>query len=244
MMPDTPIELVNDYLTKAFSIVNGLDSYLAQINKQTIPLLEYIRNFSLQTDWTSLFEQKKILNPLTSEMLVDETEVSFLCFLIQSINAKNILEIGMFTGYSAAAFALASSEDAQITTIERETFLRKQAERYFNQYGVGRKIHILNQIAQEGLSTLKKPFDFIFVDANKDGYLEYYHTILEKDLLSENGILCFDNTLMKGSVYTEAISHPDGKTIHLFNEAVAADKRVSQVLLPIRDGLTLVRWKK
>ncbi|MEO0935867.1 MAG: SAM-dependent methyltransferase, partial [Cyanobacteria bacterium J06641_2] len=91
--------------------------------------------------------------------------------------------------------------------------------------------------AQDGES-----FEFVFIDADKPGYVDYFNTLLEKNLLAPSGFICVDNTLLQGQPYlTEAERTANGQAIAEFNRTVAADKRVEQVLLPLRDGLTIIR---
>lgn len=85
------------------------------------------------------------------------------------------------------------------------------------------------------------PFDFVFIDADKSGYLGYLDLLLDGDLLSPDAVIAVDNTLMQGQPYTGVGVTPNGSAIASFNEAVAADARVEQVILPLRDGLTLIR---
>ena len=93
----------------------------------------------------------------------------------------------------------------------------------------------------ERLAAAGERFELIFVDADKAGYLDYVGTILDTGLLAPNGVICVDNTLMQGQPYVAGASTPNGVAIAAFNRAVADDPRVEQVLLPLRDGLTLIR---
>ena len=241
MRPDTPHEIIQDHLSKALKLSKGLMHYLDEYNHYTMPLLTHIRNISLQTDWQALHEQGQTQDLLCAEMLVDETEARFLCFLMSMVNASAILEVGMFTGYSTAAFALHSNVEAKVTTIEREAYLTHQAAAYFTEHKINHKVDIINQDANFALANLSQAFDFIFIDANKDGYQNYYNIILDNGLLSRTGVICIDNTLLKGSVFNSDPSYRHADAMRSFNKYVAEDNRVTQVMLPIRDGLTLVR---
>ena len=101
---------------------------------------------------------------------------------------------------------------------------------------VGPALETLQQLASSG-----DQFDFVFIDADKTGYLNYYKTLLDHDLLTEQAIICVDNTLLQGQTYATDNPSPNGKAVAEFNAFVAGDPRVEQVLLPIRDGVTLIR---
>ena len=106
----------------------------------------------------------------------------------------------------------------------------------------GHKIDIRVGPAQDTLRGLAgERFDLIFIDADKAGYLEYLNTVLELGLLAPHGLVCVDNTLMQGQPWTAGEPTANGEAIHAFNRAVAADPRVEQVIVPLRDGLTLIR---
>jgi caffeoyl-CoA O-methyltransferase len=95
--------------------------------------------------------------------------------------------------------------------------------------------------SMQELAAAGSSFDFVFIDANKDGYIDYLNLLLESSLLAPNGLICVDNTLMQGQPYMPGESTANGKAIAQFNQAVAEDSRVQQVILPIRDGITLIR---
>ena len=98
------------------------------------------------------------------------------------------------------------------------------------------------EIIARRIDISSRAFEFVFIDADKPGYVDYFNTLLEKNLLAPSGFICVDNTLLQGQPYlTQAERTANGKAIAEFNRTVAADKRVEQVLLPLRDGLTIIR---
>ena len=105
------------------------------------------------------------------------------------------------------------------------------------QVEIGPAMDTLDKLAEKGES-----FDFVFIDADKPGYVQYFNTLLEKNLLAPSGFICVDNTLLQGQPYlSEAERTANGKAIAEFNRTVAADNRVEQVLIPLRDGLSIIR---
>jgi len=153
---------------------------------------------------------------------------------ITSINAKNIIEVGMFTGYSALKMAEVLPEDGEVHTCELMEKHVKTAQSFFNRSPHGSKIHIHQGKASDSLKQLKSGyFDFAFIDADKGGYQNYYLKCLS--LLRSGGIIVLDNMLWSGHV----LDPQDDDTLALKNTAefINNDKRVFNYLLPIRDGL-------
>ena len=153
---------------------------------------------------------------------------------ITSINAKNIIEVGMFTGYSALKMAEVLPEDGEVHTCELMEKHVKTAQSFFNRSPHNSKIHIHQGKASDTLEQLKSGhFDFAFIDADKGGYQDYYLKCLS--LLRSGGIIVLDNMLWSGHV----LDPQDDDTLALKNTAkfINNDKRVFNYLLPVRDGL-------
>ena len=153
---------------------------------------------------------------------------------ITSINAKNIIEVGMFTGYSALKMAEVLPEDGEVHTCELMEKHVKTAQSFFNRSPHNSKIHIHQGKASDTLEQLKSGhFDFAFIDADKGGYQDYYLKCLS--LLRSGGIIVLDNMLWSGHV----LDPKDDDTLALKNTAefINNDKRVFNYLLPVRDGL-------
>ena len=182
--------------------------------------------------------QRRMESP---QMIVGSLEGAFLKMMAQLVGAKRVLELGMFTGYSALCFAEVLPADGTVITCEVDEESATLARQYFARLPIGKKIEIRMGPALDTMRQLTGPFDLIFIDADKVNYLHYYRRAL--DLLSPTGVILIDNVLWGGDVLKQPA--PDEKTaaIQELNRAVAADPRVSAVLVTIRDGVLVVRLK-
>jgi caffeoyl-CoA O-methyltransferase len=173
-----------------------------------------------------------------AQMLVGPLEGAFLKMMAQLVGATRVLEIGMFTGYSALCFAEALPENGQVITCEVDEASAAVARRYFRQAPAGKKIEVRMGPALDTMRALSGPFDLIFIDADKTNYLNYYRRAV--DLLAPRGVILIDNVLWDGAVLKQP--SPDEKTaaIQELNRVVAADSTVSAVLVTIRDGILVV----
>jgi caffeoyl-CoA O-methyltransferase len=176
-----------------------------------------------------------------AQMLVGPLEGAFLKMMAQLVGAKRVLEVGMFTGYSALCFAEILPEDGMVLTCEIDESSVAVGRRFFAQSPHGGKINVKLGPALETMQQLTGPFDVIFIDADKTNYLNYYRRAL--DLLSLNGVILIDNVLWDGEVLKQ--SPPDERTaaIQELNRVVSTDPRVTAVLATIRDGVLVVRRK-
>ncbi len=173
------------------------------------------------------------------QMVVGPLEGAFLKMMTRLVGAKRVLEIGMFTGYSALCFAEALPDDGEIITCEINEQSAAMARRYFGQVPVGKKINIRMGPALDTMRTLTGPFDVIFIDADKTNYLNYYRRSL--DLLAPNGVILIDNVLWSGEVLKQPPPDESTAAIQELNRTVSADPRVSAVLVTIRDGILVIR---
>ncbi|UVT14922.1 MAG: class I SAM-dependent methyltransferase [Nitrospira sp.] len=173
------------------------------------------------------------------QMLVGPLEGAFLKIMTQLVGAKQILEIGMFTGYSALCFAEALPPDGAVLTCEIDEKSAALARRHIANAPFGSKINIRMGPALDTMSTLTGPFDVIFIDADKANYLNYYRRSLE--LLAPHGVILIDNVLWSGEVLKQAPPDESTAAIQELNRTVSADPRVSAVLVTIRDGILMVR---
>ncbi len=173
------------------------------------------------------------------QMVVGPLEGAFLKMMTRLVGAKRVLEIGMFTGYSALCFAEALPEDGTVITCEINEKSAAVARRYFAQAQYGSKISIRMGPALDTMRTLTGPFDLIFIDADKINYLNYYRRAL--DLLAPNGVILIDNVLWSGEVLKQPPPDESTAAIQELNRTVAADPRVAAVLVTIRDGILVVR---
>jgi caffeoyl-CoA O-methyltransferase len=175
------------------------------------------------------------------QMVVGALEGAFLKMMTQLVRAKRVLEIGMFTGYSALCFAEALPEDGAVTTCDIDDTSAALARRYFARSPHGKKITVRMGPALETMRELRGPFDLIFIDADKQNYVNYYRRA--KELLAPTGVIVIDNVLWDGDVLLQP--PPDERTaaIQELNRVVASDQEVFAVLVTIRDGVLVVKKK-
>ena len=174
-----------------------------------------------------------------AQMLVGPLEGAFLKMITQLVGAKRVLEIGMFTGYSALCFAEALPEDGTVVTCDIDEKAAAVARRYIAQALFGMKISIRMGPALDTIRTVSGPFDLIFIDADKTNYLNYYRRSL--DLLAPNSVILVDNVLWSGEVLKQPPPDESTAAIQELNRTVSADPRVTAVLVTIRDGILVVR---
>ena len=209
-------------------VSQGIEAY-AQAH--SMPESDVVRALREETQRTMAYAQ----------MIVGPLEGAFLKMMAQLVGAKRVLEIGMFTGYSALCFAEVLPEDGRVITCEIEADTAALGKTYFAKSPHGKKIEIRLGSALETMRELAGPFDLIFIDADKLNYLNYYRRAL--DLLAPQGVILIDNVLWDGDVLRQP--PPDEKTaaIQELNRTVANDPRVTAVLVTIRDGVLVVRKK-
>jgi caffeoyl-CoA O-methyltransferase len=168
-------------------------------------------------------------------MMVGAVEGAFLSFLVFMTRAKRVLEVGTFTGWSSIAMARALPPGGSVVSCDVNEETTAVARRYAEEAGVADRIDYRVGPGIETLATLDGPFDLAFIDADKEGYVDYYEAILPK--LSPGGLIAADNTLFGSGGPSDEIT----QAISGFNEHVLHDERVEAVLLPFRDGITLIR---
>lgn len=209
---------------------DALDAYILQhIDEET----EYLKALYRAT-------HVKLLRP---RMASGHLQGRMLKMFVQMIRPKQVLEIGTYSGYSALCMAEGLEEGAMLHTFEindeQEDFTRPWLEK--SPYADKIKFYIGD--ALEMVPAMDITFDLVFMDGNKRFYLEYYEMVLKK--MNAGGYIIADNTLWDGHVLEEHPHHTDTQTIGIkaFNDFVAADPRVEKVILPLRDGLTIIRKK-
>jgi len=168
------------------------------------------------------------------QMMVGTIEGAFLSFLVAMTQAKRVLEIGTFTGWSAIAMARALPPDGRLVSCDIDEETTAVARRYAEEAGVADRIDFRLGPGVESLASLEGPFDLAFIDADKGGYVDYYEAILPK--LSPNGSIAADNTLFGLDSDGE-----NARGISRFYDHVLHDDRVEAVLLPFGEGVTLIR---
>jgi caffeoyl-CoA O-methyltransferase len=175
------------------------------------------------------------------QMLTGEIEGRLLEFLVFLGAPRFVLEIGTYSGYSALSMAAALPQGGRIVTCELDPERVAFAERHIEEAGFADRIEVRKGPALETIATLDGPFDLVFIDADKTGYHDYYEAVLPK--LSARGLIVVDNVLWSGRVAQPPADDEDDNTraLRAFNDHVAADARVVNVMLTVRDGVTLVR---
>lgn len=207
----------------------NIEDYILQ---HTDPEPEYLTQLNRET-WI------RMLNPIMCSGHLQGRVLSMLCKMIQPVYA---LELGTFTGYSALCIAESLPENGELDTIESDDELEEFILRNFKKTPFEDKINLLIGNALEIIPTLDKTYDLVFIDADKREYEAYYEAVLPK--IRQGGFILADNTLWSGKV-VEKVHQNDQQTLGIlrFNELIATDNRVEKVILPLRDGLTLIRKK-
>ena len=231
-------------LELCYQIASGLDPYTEKHTTQESSALKRLAEQTKNYDWTDSDNPDFVIG-LEAEMLSGHVEGKFLKILVSGLKAKNILEIGVFSGYSAIAMAEGLAAGGNIVACELDKRAAEFAVDQFKKAGVSDKITMKIGAALETLQSLadeKSKFDMVFLDADKHNYENYVRFILDNNLLSADGLLVVDNTLLQAEVYLEnhECSVPGG-AISSFNEYMTNESRVEQVIVPLRDGVTLAR---
>ena len=161
----------------------------------------------------------------------------FLQTLVASTRAQRVLEVGTFTGFSALMMAGGLPAGGELMTLELSAKHAEFARSFFDRSDYGGKIWLMEGPALDSIRSLSGPFDLVFIDADKPNYVNYYEAALP--MLSDHGVIVADNVLWSGEVLDP--KEDNARAIAAFNEHVAADERVTQVMLPVRDGLLVIR---
>jgi caffeoyl-CoA O-methyltransferase len=175
------------------------------------------------------------------QMLTGTVEGRFLELLVYASGARRVLELGTYSGYSALSMAAGLPEGGRIDTCEVEERHAEVARRYIEESPYADRIHVHLGPALETIEQLEGEFDFVFIDADKPNYVNYYEAVLPR--LSERGFIAADNTLWSGRVLDETDDSEGTRAIKAFNDHVRSDPRVTSVMLSVRDGVTLIRPK-
>ena len=180
--------------------------------------------------------QRRMASP---QMIVGPLEGAFRKMMTQLVQATSVLEIGMFTGYSALCFAEALPVEGTVLTCEIDEESAALARRHFARSPIGKKIEVRMGPALDTMRHLTGPFDLIFIDADKTNYVNYYRRAL--DLVSPRGLILIDNVLWDGDVLKHPAPDEQTAAIQELNRVVVADPRVTAVLVTVRDGILVIR---
>jgi len=215
---------------RTLSIDDRIYDYLLDVSVQEPDLLKQLREETADIEY--------------SEMQIAPEQGQFMALLTKLIGARRALEIGTYTGYSSISIARALPDDGKLICCDDSEEWTAIARKYWQLAGLEQRIELILGDANQTLQQMLKEgaagtFDFIFIDADKQNYLDYYELSLH--LLREGGLIAVDNTLWSGDVADPANTEPSTRAIRHFNEMLSQDKRVEISLVPIGDGLTLVR---
>ena len=210
----------------------------------TDSLYEYLIDVSLREPALLLALREETAGMRNRSMQISPEQGQFMALLARLAGAKRCLEIGVFTGYSSLAVALALPEDGRIVACDVSEEWTAVARRYWAAAGMDHKIDLRLAPALQTLDALVADgqsgrFDFAFIDADKERYLEYYERVLR--LLRPGGLVAVDNTLWSGRVADPEVADEDTVALRHFNECLHRDERVDLSLVPVGDGLTLAR---
>ncbi|HMP12893.1 MAG TPA: O-methyltransferase [Saprospiraceae bacterium] len=185
-------------------------------------------------------ERETHLKTLAPQMLSGAWQGLFLKMLSQLMRPQTILEIGTFTGYAAICMAQGLAPGGQLHTIEPNTELAHIIRKYIDKAGLNDMIQLHIGRGEEVIPTLQIAFDLVFIDAGKQQYEQFYELIIER--VRPGGLILADNVLWSGKV-ADTADDPDTLTLRAFNDMVQADPRVENVMLPLRDGVLMIRKK-
>jgi caffeoyl-CoA O-methyltransferase len=231
------------YVERAAALAAGLDPYLERCSSPESPALAALAERTREFDWDGREEGAVALE---QEMLSGHLEGRFLAMLVRATRAWRVLEIGTFTGYSALAMAEALPADGRLVACELDPEAAEVAREGFAGSPAGAKIELRVGDAAATIDDLVEvgdAFDLVFVDADKAGYGGYVDSILGRGLLTPGGLICVDNTLLQGEPYLDAPRSPNGEAIAAFNQRLRENPGIETVLVPLRDGITLIRQR-
>lgn len=204
-------------------------------------LTEYIsKNSNTEPEILARLNQETHQKILKPRMLSGHIQGRFLSMLSKMKSPSTILEIGTYTGYGTLCLSEGLKEGGKIFTIDRNEELLKIQNKYFEESGKRDKIIQLTGNAKEILNDLNETYDLVFIDADKENYIEYFKQVSER--LNKNGIIISDNVLWSGKVLDSSLEKDEETNALLnFNKILNEDKRFETVILPLRDGLSISR---
>ena len=205
------------------------DKLADYLNKNSEKEPEILSRLSKET-------HQKILQP---RMLSGHIQGRFLSFISKIKSPDKILEIGTYTGYSTICLAEGLSKNGKIDTIDKNEELIKIQNKYFEESGYRNKIIQHTGNALDILKNLNEKYDIIFIDADKENYINYFNQVSNK--LNKNGIIISDNVLWSGKVLDSNQKDEETSTLVKFNKIINEDKRFKSIILPIRDGISISR---
>jgi caffeoyl-CoA O-methyltransferase len=208
------------------------------INKDLSDYCE--NNTSAESEILAQLNRETHLKVVSPRMLSGHLQGRFLSFISKLKQPKLIVEIGTYTGYSALCLAEGLPENGKLITIDVNEETSAFAKSFIEKTEFSNKIELVLADAKDFIPTISEPIDLVFIDADKKNYLNYYQLVFNK--LSVGGLIIADNVLWSGKItMPESAMDKETLALHQFNQFVQQDNRVENILLPIRDGLMVVR---
>lgn len=192
-----------------------------------------------QPEWLARVAQVTAAETTAPQMLTGHLEGRFLEFLVWALQPQLVVEVGTFTGYGAISMAAGLPSGGRVITCEVDPKHAALARRHIAESPFADRIELREGRALDTIDTIDAPIDFAFIDADKEGYADYYEALVPK--LSPRGVIAADNVLWSGRVADASAEDERTAVIRAFNDRVAADERVVCVMTTVRDGVTLIR---
>jgi len=235
---------VQDGIEKVLGMMDGIDRLSAKYSSPPSDALKAITTQTATTNplWAELKAAEQTNMQMEAEMISGQSEVQLLKVLAQFGKVSNALDVGTFTGYSALGMAEALPKDGKVVTVEREQVVADMAQKHFQASEHGAKIVQRVGPAADELSKLAdagETFELVFIDADKTSYMTYFNQVMDSGLLAVGGLLVVDNVMYKGEELAGDTLSENGQGVQDVNMAILADERLTKVMLPLRDGVTL-----
>ena len=213
-------------MPKSLDLTDNLEKYIVDHSEDLSDIQKEILDYNL-----SLGDQKKLQ--------ISISQAQFLQTLIKISDIKKVLEIGSFTGFSALSMALSLPDDGSLISLDKNTEFSKKAKTFYDKANVNKITQIIKPAIEslKDLENSKRKFDLVFIDADKENYVNYYEKSIE--LIDKNGLIIIDNVLWHGEVADKSNNDKFTKIIKDFNKHIKDDNRVTKNILPIGDGLTI-----
>ena len=213
-------------MPKKLDLTDNLEKYIIDHSDDLTDVQKEILNYNLSLDG-----QKKLQ--------ISISQAQFLQTLIKTSNTKKVLEIGSFTGFSALSMALSLPDDGSLISLDKNSEISKKAKSFYDKANE-KKITQIIKSALESLKELensKQKFDLVFIDADKENYINYYEKSIE--MIDKNGLIIIDNVLWHGEVADKSKKDKFTNIIREFNKHIKDDNRVTKNIIPIGDGFTI-----
>ena len=213
-------------MPKSLDLTDNLEKYIVDHSEDLSDIQKEILDYNL-----SLGDQKKLQ--------ISISQAQFLQTLIKISDIKKVLEIGSFTGFSALSMALSLPEDGFLISLDKNTEFSKKAKTFYDKANANKITQIIKPAIEslKDLENSKRKFDLVFIDADKENYVNYYEKSIQ--LIDKNGLIIIDNVLWHGEVADKSKNDEFTNIIRDFNKHIKNDSRVTKNILPIGDGLTI-----